>query len=78
MSTKRIDPYYCTLSQPDMDTLTELVERFGYTAVLGGLADILTQKLGAARAPALSLRLGMAVGAALDVDRLFPPGKTNR
>lgn len=34
MNTRRTDPYYCTLSQPDMDKLTELAERFGYAAIL--------------------------------------------
>lgn len=53
-----------------MDTLTELVQRLGYRAMLAAIGDILTQdpKVGMLRAPELSLAAGIAAGIAVDVD----------
>jgi hypothetical protein len=55
------EPYYSSLSQADLDTLTELVVRKGYGEVLRALADILTQGI---NEPELSLALGLAAGTA--------------
>lgn len=70
------EPTYSSVSQADMDGLTELVLRVGYAPIVAALGDILTQdpKVGMDRAPELSLTLGMTLAAAQEVDRLYPPG----
>ena len=69
----RVEPHYSTLSQPDMDTLTKLIERIGYGPVIGGIADIFTQKVGPEASDQLSFYLGAAMAAGERVDDSFPP-----
>lgn len=67
-----IEPYYTTLSKDNLALLEALVNDAGYTDVLYGLADILTQnaaKLGIPPAADFSLALGVAAGTAKDVDK---------
>jgi hypothetical protein len=68
-----IKPHYSDLPQDDMDKLTALVERVGWGAVLGGLADIVTQHPKFGRDANLSLTLGLALAKGRDVDRNCPP-----
>ncbi len=75
MDIRHIVPHYSTLSQADMDRVTALVRRVGFTPVLAALGDIVTQEstIGEAAAPELSLLLGQAMAAARELDRDCPP-----
>ena len=74
MNTRRTDPHYSTLPQRHLDSLTELVDRFGYAPTIAAIGDILTQdpKAGMQLAPELSLLLGNATAAAEDLFHVSP------
>ncbi len=69
MGIKRIDPRYSSLSQTDIDKLAEFVERVGFSPILAGLGDILTQDQRYGPGPEFALVLGIAIARGLDVDR---------
>jgi hypothetical protein len=74
--TKKVEPYYSNLSQPDLDRVSELVGRVGYTPIIAALGDILTQspktETGGVAVADLALALGMAMAKAQEVDRVNP------
>jgi hypothetical protein len=75
--TRKVAPHYSTLSQADMDMLTDMVNRAGYFPVVAALGDILTQdpRAGMELAPEMSLYLGRAAGYAEELDRKLPTRK---
>lgn len=71
-----IQPHYSPLSQDELNTLTQLVERLGWDALLAGLGDIVTQHPKFDRAQSLSFALGVARARGRDVDKTGSPSPT--
>jgi hypothetical protein len=63
-----MEPLYSTMAEADTRLLCDLVARNGYTQIIAGIADILTQD-GPDPDPEFSFSLGFAMADAQRVDR---------